>query len=179
MTPPPGKHAPASPLSFYSSVARHIAGAAAVLAVVVLVVVLATSDDDGAGLGSSTPDPSPSAETSPQASPSTSTTPPPSATRAPRQRSEVTIVVLNGTGRAGLAGRTKERLVAAGYTVVRVGNADGPTDRTTVFYRPGALPEADLVLEDFPDLIRAEKAQGSEAGSDALLTIVLGDDYRT
>jgi hypothetical protein len=166
-------------MSFYSSLARHIAGAVAVLAVVVLVVVLATSDDDGAGIGASTPDPTNTGTT--QAEPSATPTPTDQATptRDARSRSEITVVVLNGTTRSGLASRTKERLVAAGYTVVRIGNTDQPADRTTIHFRPGALPEAELVLEDFPDFIRTNKDDGSQVGTDSLITIVIGDDYRT
>ncbi|MFP5225498.1 MAG: LytR C-terminal domain-containing protein [Actinomycetota bacterium] len=166
-------------MSFYSSVARHIAGAVAVLAVVVLVVVLATSDDDGAGIGASTPDASPTGSAGQEPTASPTPTKDTQSTREPRARSEITIVVLNGTARSGLASRTKERLVAAGYTVVRIGNSEEPVDQTTVYFRPGALPEAELVLDDFPDLIRSEKDDGSRVGTDSLITIILGDDYRT
>lgn len=178
MTTPPGKHAPASPASFYASLGRHIFGAVAVLAVVALVIVLATTDDDGAGLAGSTPTAQLSASPSvtPSGEPSESVSPAPA--RTARPRAEITVVVLNGTRRAGLASQAKERLVAAGYTVIRVGNTSAPVAKTVIFHRPGTIPEATVLLDDFPDLIKFEKAAGPDAGSDGLLTVILGDDYR-
>lgn len=178
---PRGKHAPSSPSSFYASLGRHIAGGVAVVAVVALVIGLATRDDDGAavGLGSTTPSPSVSATTSPDASPSAVDTTPPASEeppREPRPREEITVTVLNGNGTAGLASQTGEKLVAAGYTVNEIDDAER-RPKTVIYFSKGAKPEALLLLEDFPELLRVKPASGDEVDASSLLTVILGEDY--
>jgi hypothetical protein len=176
---PRGKHVPESPASFYASVGRHAAGAVAVVGVVALVIALATRDDDGSAIGvqpttsttnTGQPTGDPSATTS--AAPTDTTTP----AREPRPRVDIRVTVLNGEGTPQLASRTSDRFIQAGYTVANVGDA-APRDKTVIFYKKGAKPEALLLLEDFPELIRVKPAAGDEIDADALLTVILGDDY--
>lgn len=175
---PRGKHVPSTSASFYASLGRHLAGGIAIVAVVALVIALATRDDDvEAG---STPTTTPTATTTPTetAEPTTEPSETQQPPREPRSRDEITITVLNGNGRSGLASTTSQKFVAAGYTVGTIGDAE-PRDKTVIFYKKGAKPEAELLLEDFPDLIRIKPASGSEVDPAVLLTVVLGADYET
>jgi hypothetical protein len=176
-----GKHAPSSPASFYASLGRHAAGGVAVVAVVALVIGLATRDDDGAGVAVTSPTASvsPSVEVSPSASASPTATETETPEREPRAREEITITVLNGNGTSGLAGDTSQRLVAAGFTVNDVGDAE-LRDNTAIFYAKGAKIEAELLLEEFPELLRIKPAEKStEFDAASLLTVILGEDYET
>lgn len=63
--------------------------------------------------------------------------------KARLSRTATTLLVLNGTGAPGAAGRTAERMQARGYRIGGVTNA-ARTDytRTTIMYRPGFRAEA-------------------------------------
>ena len=64
-------------------------------------------------------------------------------------RSEVSVVVLNGNGRAGAAHVAAARVQARGYIVGSVGNAPRPNDgRTVVMFRPGYEAEAHRLARD-------------------------------
>lgn len=175
---PKGKHAPASPSSFYASLARHAAAAVAVVVVVAMVIAMATREDDGTPVAG--PTTSPSASVDPSVSPSATAEPTEEpTTREPRARQKITITVLNGAGRSGLASQTQERIVQAGFTVPEVDNAQ-PRAKTVIFYRKGFEPEAQLLLDDFPDLLRIKPAgKNTEVSGETMLTVILGDDYRT
>ena len=62
--------------------------------------------------------------------------------KARRPRARTAVLVLNGTGAAGAAGRTAERMQARGYRIGGVTNA-ARTDytRTMIMYRPGFRAE--------------------------------------
>lgn len=62
---------------------------------------------------------------------------------------DVEMVVLNGSGIEGLAGRTADELTALGFTVRDVGNAD-PTSTTVVRYPPGQEAEARTIATQAP-----------------------------
>lgn len=82
------------------------------------------------------------------------------------------LVVLNGAGVAGLAGRAAEALDEHGFTVEEVGNAsDYDQVRTKVTHPPALAEEAALVGQA---LGGAEVVEGG-AGED--LTVLLGSDY--
>jgi len=181
---PRGKHVPSAPTSFYASLGRHIAGGVAVVGVVALVIALATRDDDGAAVGVNSPTPTvTSTATGTEPVPTTSSTPteavtPTQPAREARPREEITVAVFNGNGTPGLASQTSDRILQRGYTADDIGDA-APRNKTVIFYAKGAKPEALLLLEDFPDLLRVKPASGDEIDDTALLTVILGDDYRT
>ena len=66
----------------------------------------------------------------------------------PPARQAVTVSVLNGTARAGLAATTATQLKSLGYTKVTSGNTRTQAGPTTVYYREGAKPAADQVAKD-------------------------------
>jgi len=69
---------------------------------------------------------------------------------APRlSRSETTVIILNGNGRAGAAATTAERVRRIGYSIGSVGNAPS-TDhaRSLVMYRPGNAAEGRRLARD-------------------------------
>ena len=58
-------------------------------------------------------------------------------TKATLARDDVSVMVLNGNGRAGAAHVAAEQVSARGYSVGNVGNAPHPSTRTLIMYRPG------------------------------------------
>jgi hypothetical protein len=73
----------------------------------------------------------------------------PAPTHPTLPRSEVSVVVLNGNGRAGAAAATAAHVKARGYIVGKVGNAPHPNDgRSVVMYRAGYEPEARRFARD-------------------------------
>ncbi len=87
----------------------------------------------------------------------------------------VTVEILNGTGRTGLARRTAELYEGLGFEVVRVGNADS-TDvtHTLVIDRRGF---GDLA-EQAANVINARRlVTDVEADSEIDVTVILGGDF--
>ncbi len=82
---------------------------------------------------------------------------------------DVELVVLNGSGVDGLAGRTAEQLTALGFTVRDVGNASDTTT-SVVRYPPGQLAEARTVAEHVP----GGGVEVEEDGDVADVTLVIG-----
>jgi hypothetical protein len=74
-----------------------------------------------------------------------------------------------------LASRTRPQIAAAGYKVVRVGNASN-TAKSTIFYAAGYAAEAQALQERFPAFTVIKLADASIAGG-VNLTLVLGADY--
>jgi hypothetical protein len=64
-------------------------------------------------------------------------------------RSETSVIVLNGNGRAGAAAAGADRVRSFGYTIGTVGNAPRrDVTRTIVMYRNGYRPEALRLAKD-------------------------------
>jgi LytR cell envelope-related transcriptional attenuator len=64
-------------------------------------------------------------------------------------RSETSVLVLNGNGRAGAAAAEAARIRGLGYMIGGVGNAPQTTyGRSVVMYRPGFRPEAVRLAHD-------------------------------
>ena len=63
------------------------------------------------------------------------------AKKATLERSETSVIVLNGNGQAGAAAAAADRISARGYLVGNVGNAAGSTAHTLIMYRPGYAAE--------------------------------------
>lgn len=83
------------------------------------------------------------------------------------------VSVLNGAGVSGLAGRTQERLVAAGWTAVEAGNyQSGQPEVSTVYY-------ANAELADAAAAVAAELGitPVTELADVASITVVLRSDF--
>jgi hypothetical protein len=100
------------------------------------------------------------------APPCTTPTPPP----APAAASEVTLRVLNGTRRTGLAHDVAKRLRHRGFHVRSVGNNPAQVRATVVTYPDGALPAALAVADQ---LRRGATAPGGAS----VVTLVLGRNF--
>jgi hypothetical protein len=142
--------------SFVAALVPSVIAVVAVTALIVAVNVWRGSSDDGelesATTTGASPSSPPSAGSTPSASPSGSASPsrsasstaPPSSpasatsaappTGSPR---DVEVVVLNQSGRSGLAAQVAGRLRAQGWTVAATGNFRGVVPATTVYYPPG------------------------------------------
>jgi hypothetical protein len=64
------------------------------------------------------------------------------------ERTETSVVVLNGNGIAGAAGESAARVKALTYVVAKVGNAPRTFARTMVMYRKGHRPEAERLAKE-------------------------------
>jgi hypothetical protein len=175
----PGKHAPASSRSFLVSLATAIGGALAALGVVVgitLVALNAGSDNEteqngGPAIQSSTP-----AASSPTPTETATASPSPTETTAGvTPAAQVTLRVLNGSGRPGQAAAMAARAKEAGYPEAKLGNTSR-TAKSTIFYRADSKEEAEAFQQTFSEFTEIAPAPSSFA-SDVMLTIVIGLDY--
>jgi hypothetical protein len=94
--------------------------------------------------------------------------------RSPAAR-EVEVVVLNQSGRAGLAGQVADVLRGDGWTVPAVGNFRGIVPATTVYYPPGTQDAAQAAAESLPTTPRIRPRFGNLSTS--RLTVVVTDSY--
>jgi len=67
--------------------------------------------------------------------------PPAPAKKALLDRADISVMVLNGNGQAGAAHIAADKVGARGYLVGDVGNAQEPSPRTLIMYRPGYAGE--------------------------------------
>lgn len=98
----------------------------------------------------------------------TETTSPP--LRAP---SEVTVLVLNAVGRAGIAGTLTEALAAGGYQTLVPDNYTGAVETSKVWFREGFQAEA-LELARFVPDAQVELNDGID---EADIVVILGPTY--
>ena len=170
----PGKHAPESPGSFYLSVARAVGGALVVLGVVAVIAVAATgSGGKNPTAQNSTPPPTVSIRPTLSSTPSTTVTPTTTATAT--NLASITVDVLNGTQRAGLAKALADKLKADGYTIRNVATQTAHQTQTTIYYKAGSRAAAEALLAAHPELKRVAPAPASQT---VKLTVVIGDDYK-
>lgn len=86
--------------------------------------------------------------------------------------SDITLLVLNGSGVAGRAGETAAALTGAGFAIFGVDDADRPDYAVSeIRYAPGSLDAARTVAAALPG------AQLVEDATAATITIVLGQDF--
>ena len=172
----PGKHAPASPNSFYVSLGKAVGGALGAVGLIVLAIVLVAGRGGGTKQTGSpaiqTPTPSPSHTSSPR--PTSTTTPRPLPTPSILPKSQTIVDVLNGTNRNGLARSTGKKVTDAGYRLGRTTNAPQRYAKSTIFYLPGRRAEALAFQDAFPDFTILKQARFSGG---ATLQAVLGADY--
>jgi hypothetical protein len=174
----PGKHAPASSRSFFLSLGRALGAAlgAVALIVVAIVVLLNRGEDKGSALPIVSSPTSRATTTSP--SPTTSLpSPSPTATRTVLPANRVSVEVLNGTTRTGLARDTASKIEDEGYNIVKVDNQRPTIPRSTIFYRPGRRAEALAFQEAFPEFTVVRESDSLAAGT--ILRAVIGGDYPT
>lgn len=86
--------------------------------------------------------------------------------------SDVRVQVLNASERSGLAGQVGSSLEKLDFTVVSVGNADTPADRTVIRYSPDREAQAKVLAAVVPDA--AIQPDESETGT---LQLVLGANF--
>ncbi len=120
----------------------------------------------------------------------TETTEPEEAVAPPRDQSEITVLVLNGSGVDGAAGRVNNRLAPLNYIMRPPGNtraADGAPERvaeTRIYYIEGSRPEAlrlagELNISEPGDVVEVmpiPAPHGAELGEATSLLVVLGED---
>ena len=91
-----------------------------------------------------------------------------------RDPERLTVLVLNSTRVAGLAGRLTERLADLGYRTLDPGNHPEALATSVVWYVEGFRREAEVLAEAVPDA-RIEPFGGDDPQSP--LTVVLGSSY--
>jgi len=95
------------------------------------------------------------------------------------ERSDVSVEVLNGSGRSGLAARVSGVLAGKGYHMSSSGNAKSAYGTTTIYYASGDLAKARAVAGDLSGAgeaaVKENDALTARHGVDVL--VVLGSDY--
>jgi hypothetical protein len=140
------------------------------------------ADDDADASGTTVT----SVTTSPTSTePTTTTAPTTTTTTAPttttteaivlRDPSEVTVLVLNSTGRAGIAGALTTAFGQAGYQTLQADNYNPTLDQSRVWYLGDFAPEAAEIQAQFIPDGAVEPYEGPDLGADVV--IVLGAGY--
>lgn len=99
-------------------------------------------------------------------------------TTAARTPADVTVLVANGTSKAGVAGTNAQRLKTAGYTKVDTTNASSTT-KTVVYYASGAEADARAVATALgldPSVVAAMPATPPVDLAGATVLVVVGSD---
>lgn len=101
--------------------------------------------------------------------------PAPAAASGPASRAGISLVVLNGSDEAGLAGRTAEEARTLGYEEVTEGNAPAPEAADRVLYQRGAAAEARQVADDLglPDPVRLRATDPVSDAVDASAQVIV------
>ena len=110
----------------------------------------------------------------------------PSPTESPApvfNRSDWSFEVLNGTGVTGEAKKVAEKIQALGYSVVKIGNADGGAsgtksnyETTQISVKKDLLEKTDLVVTDLKDAIKIASVAGELTEGTASARIIIGKD---
>lgn len=110
----------------------------------------------------------------------TTTTTQPETDGEGRPPAEVKVLVLNGSGKAGVARSTSEAIGQKGYTMLTPANAAANSSSTAVYYAEDYQAEAEAVasaLGKTSDIVVAMPTTSLGAGSDtANVVVVLGAD---
>jgi hypothetical protein len=105
-------------------------------------------------------------------------TPTPEVSPTPiNNRAEITLEVLNGSGVAGMAARTAERLEALGYSVIGTGNADRSNYTETQILVAPEFDTAELLLSDLTREFDSASVSGELQDSTASARIIVGRDW--
>ena len=92
-----------------------------------------------------------------------------------RDPSEVTVLVLNSTGRAGIAGSLTTAFGDAGYQTLQADNYEPTLDQSRVWYLGDFAPEAAEIQAQFVPDGAVEPYEGPDLGAD--IVVVLGAGY--
>lgn len=92
-----------------------------------------------------------------------------------RDPSEVTVLVLNSTGRAGIAGALTTAFGEAGYQTLQADNYEPTLDQSRVWYLGDFAPEAAEIQAEFIPDGAVEPYEGPDLGADVV--VVLGAGY--
>ncbi len=110
----------------------------------------------------------------------TTTTTTPETDGEGRPPAEVKVLVLNGSGKVGVAASNSEAIGQKGYTMLPPGNAAANSSSTAVYYAEGYQAEAEDVaaaLGKTADIVVAKPTTSLGPGSDtANVVVVLGAD---
>lgn len=95
----------------------------------------------------------------------------PTPTNVPVKKSEMEVIVLNGSGIAGAAKKVAVKLIAAGFKVINSDNAEKESAITVINYPVGKEDGADLLIQELkPDYPTTRKI----ASESATFTVILG-----
>jgi hypothetical protein len=145
------------------------------LAVIVGVVLLQVVDEGNTGPVGDQSARAAATTTTTRASTSTSATTATTAVAAGRQPSEVTVQVLNGSGRSGAAGALTVQLGAKGYRTLTATDTTSRTG-TVIYYAPGFEREAAALATQIPgsQIAPMPTPRPQNASPDANIVIVIG-----
>lgn len=111
---------------------------------------------------------------------STTTTEATTTTVAERPPATVKVVVANGSGKSGLAGKTGQFLATSGYTTSSATDALQPAAQTIVYFAPGFEANARAVAQLLglsADRVQALPGQvAKEQAADTGMVVLLGQD---
>jgi hypothetical protein len=91
-----------------------------------------------------------------------------------RPPEEVTVLVLNSVGTAGLAGRVTGLLDELGYNTLEPDNYEPRLDQSVIWYKEGYGPEAQDLAANFPDAVTEFNPDGLP---EADIVVLLGASY--
>lgn len=87
---------------------------------------------------------------------------------------EITVIVLNSVGTAGLAATVTEDLDSLGYVMLTADNYTPLLDQSRVWYKPGFGPEAIDLAANFPDALTELNA---DVQPEADIVVLLGASH--
>lgn len=94
--------------------------------------------------------------------------------------SEVSVIVLNGSGKTGVAASTSATIGEAGYNMLTPGNAPAQADTTSIYFAEGfeadAIAVANVLGKGADAVKPVTEASLGGAEGDADVTVVLGKD---
>ena len=105
---------------------------------------------------------------------------PPASTPTPApvvNKSDWSLEVSNGSGITGLAKKYGDLVFAAGYTVVKTGNADKSNyDSTQILVKKELKEKVDLLITDLKSVIKIATVSGELKEGTASARIIIGKD---
>ncbi|MBU4194691.1 MAG: LCP family protein [Actinobacteria bacterium] len=96
------------------------------------------------------------------------------------EKAKITVAVLNGAGKTGLAASVAGELEKAGFTGVKTGNSGSRYTRTTIYYADDDSSKAGVVAADLAGVKEPllEESSGITLEYVVDVVVVLGSDYR-